>query len=395
MTAHGVRGQAVHVLQQRFLRTVGRTQLFGVVGLCHRFVEGAFRQSSPAFDVRERVKKDALRGVTVPSRPPGLLLKVFDRSWHRSMNDRSDVASIDAHAEGDRGDHDIQLLAGESVMHSISFLASQSRVVVGHRDAVRAQAFRDLFGVSTAERVDDDRFSSVASDLFEQLLLAVFAWSDPVGQIRPVERTHHHLRISELQLMDDVVANPRCGGRGTGVDRDAGKKVAQCRELAVLGAEVMAPLTDAVGFIDRDRSNREGPDEAEERATQKHLGRDEEKSVDALLELLSNLHPFRMTEPAIEGDGGDSGLAKAVDLVLHQGDQGAHHDVEALRDQWGELVGEALSATRRHDQQGILPGEIAADRLLLKRSQRVVSPVGGEHVEDGVHGPSPFRRLEF
>ena len=117
--------------------------------------------------------------------------------------------------------------------------------------------------------------------------------------------------------------------------------------------------------------------------------------MDAFLEFLSDLHAFRMTQSTVECDGGDARFTQAVDLILHQGDQRTDHDVETFCHQRGELVGQALSASRRHHQQGILSREIAANRLLLKWTKGVISPVRGEHVEDGVHGPSPFRRPDF
>ena len=57
---------------------------------------------------------------------------------------------------------------------------------------------------------------------------------------------------AQYQLGRDVGADTRRGGSGEGVDARRRETVAEERELAVLGPEVVAPLADAVGLVDRD-----------------------------------------------------------------------------------------------------------------------------------------------
>ena len=58
------------------------------------------------------------------------------------------------------------------------------------------------------------------------------------------------------ELGDDVVADAR-GGRGrVRVQADAGQQLPQPAELAVLRPKVVAPLADAVRFVDGDEARR-------------------------------------------------------------------------------------------------------------------------------------------
>ena len=62
---------------------------------------------------------------------------------------------------------------------------------------------------------------------------------------------------------------------------------------------------------------------------------------------------------------GAGGVADGVDLVLHQGDEGRHHDGGAVEDHGRELVAERLATARRHDDKSVVACENAANNLLL------------------------------
>src|ERR1700689_2557745 len=55
---------------------------------------------------------------------------------------------------------------------------------------------------------------------------------------------------AELELLDDVVADVLGGAGGEGGYGAVGEMGAQIIELAVFGAEFVAPFGDAVGFVD-------------------------------------------------------------------------------------------------------------------------------------------------
>ena len=51
-------------------------------------------------------------------------------------------------------------------------------------------------------------------------------------------------------MCGDIVPDAFGGGGGEGHDGDVGEQFAELEELAVFGSEVVAPLGDAVGFVD-------------------------------------------------------------------------------------------------------------------------------------------------
>ena len=73
----------------------------------------------------------------------------------------------------------------------------------------------------------------------------------PVQQVLTVERTDEHMRIPQAKLCGDVVPDPSGRRRRIGMHADTWEKLAEPRELAVFGSEVMPPLADTVRLVHR------------------------------------------------------------------------------------------------------------------------------------------------
>ena len=98
---------------------------------------------------------------------------------------------------------------------------------------------------------------------------------DPQRQVRAREAAHDLGRLGrEAEARDDLV--PDVGGRGRGAGEDAGLGVRgeDAADLEVLGAEVVAPLADAVGLVDREEGTVESAQDLPEAREDEALGRD-------------------------------------------------------------------------------------------------------------------------
>ncbi len=73
---------------------------------------------------------------------------------------------------------------------------------------------------------------------------------DAIGEVGAIEVADEELGVVERELRGDVAADGFGRGGGEGVDGRVGEHLLQVGELAVLGAEVVAPGADAVGFVD-------------------------------------------------------------------------------------------------------------------------------------------------
>jgi hypothetical protein len=99
------------------------------------------------------------------------------------------------------------------------------------------------------------------------LVGGLLARDDAVGEVGPVEDADEDLGLAQAELVGDVLADLRGGGRGEGLHADGGGDLAQLAQAAVLGAEVVAPLADAVGLVDDEGAEQVGVGSASRRAT--------------------------------------------------------------------------------------------------------------------------------
>jgi hypothetical protein len=171
------------------------------------------------------------------------------------------------------------------------------------------------------------------------------------------------------------------------MDAGGGKPLAQQGELPVLGAEVMPPLADAVGLVDREPPHADAGEEVEQpRVHEPFRGGEQEPQV-AGGETVADGRPLVLRHAPVDRRGRVADRLQRIDLVLHQGDERRDHDVGRLPDQRRQLVAEALAPSRRHDDERVAAGEGRRDRLGLQRPEPVEAPPAAEHLGDaGVDG---------
>ena len=72
-------------------------------------------------DVLEVVEQHGFGGEAVAARAPNLLIKTLDALGEIVMDDITDIALVDAHAECDCRTHDIDIVVDEILLHIVAF----------------------------------------------------------------------------------------------------------------------------------------------------------------------------------------------------------------------------------------------------------------------------------
>ena len=218
----------------------------------------------------------------------------------------------------------IQLARASTDLKNRALVAIAGAVRAREHEILAANA-QDCAGASPRIEIDRLRLTSgrvagMAPDHLENLSACVDAWNYSIHQIRPVEHSDKHRRILQAKLFDNVRAHALGGGCRISVDSGFGKTASEFGKLAIFRAKVVAPVADAVGFIDREGRLGQPPDELEKSRGQHSLGRHEDESVSACGETFFSSADRLCAHAAVEGGGGITALAKPVDLIFHQGD---------------------------------------------------------------------------
>ena len=154
-------------------------------------------------------------------------------------------------------------------------------VVERRANVVGLEKLGHRLGVLAADAVDDPRLIAVALQDFQDLGAGVDPRHDAIDQVGPVEGADQQLGIAQLQLLGDVDADALGGGGGVGVQAGLGKVIPELGQVAVLGAEIVAPMADAVGLVDGEGVNLDLLGQLQKVRREQPLRRDEEQSIAA------------------------------------------------------------------------------------------------------------------
>ena len=180
-----------------------------------------------------------------------------------------------------------------------------------------------------------------------------------------MEAGDEHLGRIHAQRMQDVGAGARIGGGGQRDARHAGKAVRQTCQLAIFGAELVAPLRDAMRLVDREQRERQARQPIHRAVAQQPLGRDIQQIELLLDQVARDAARLGRIELGVQRAGRHANLPQRRDLVVHQRDQRRDDHGGAGPAQRRHLVADALAAAGRHQHQCVATGDDVVDHLFL------------------------------
>ncbi len=344
------------------------------------------------YDVVEAVGHPRFGRFAVASGAAGFLVIGFEALRQIEVGDKAHVGFVDAHAEGDGGDHDDAVLAQEALLMALAHVGAQAGVIGQGVDALLLQPGRRLVDLAPRQAVDDARFAAMIGEKSEQLLARIVTLDDGVADVRAIEAGDKDLRRVEPEAGDDLLPRQLVGGGGERDARDVRVALVQFRELDVLGPEVVAPLRHAVRLVDGEQrelaARVELVHQADETVGKQALGRDVHQ-----IELAAHQAAFGVdhrveSERGIEESGAYAGLQQRVDLILHQRDQRRDDDADARPQQRRNLEAQGLAAAGWHQHQRVAAVAHMLDDLGLMAAKLRVAE---NAMENFVGGRGHFR----
>ena len=166
-----------------------------------------------------------------------------------------------------------------------ALLAGEARVVWLCRDSRVLQMLGDALCCIAACTVHNAAFLRMAAGEGKRLLQRLGLGEDTVGEVGPVEAGNVAMRVTQPENLHDVLTNTFRGGGGEGHQGQMGKEGAKLRKLAVLWAEVVAPVADAMGFVNGNEDGVPCPYVAQEAREHEPLWRNVEEAVLAIVEV--------------------------------------------------------------------------------------------------------------
>src|SRR5262249_45203992 len=144
----------------------------------------------------------------------------------------------------------------EGVLMAMAIFVGEPRVVRRGAHADLDEPGRDRVDLAARQTINDARLPAMAREDVLNLTLEIRPREHAVHEIRPIERSDQLERRSQTELRHDVTPHAPGGRRRERVKARVRPAIAQRRELAILGPEIVAPLADAVRLVDRDELRR-------------------------------------------------------------------------------------------------------------------------------------------
>ena len=137
-------------------------------------------------------------------------------------------------------------------------------------------------------------------------------------------------------------------------------------EGAVVGAEVMSPGADAVGFVDGDERGLAAGEHLGEAGDAEALGRDEEEVEGAVEVVAAGLAGVVSRKAGVDAADAEAVGGELGGLVVHERDERRDDQRGAPASDGGKLVAEGLAGAGGHDQENVAAvGGGAADGFLV------------------------------
>ena len=349
----------------------------------HRFLSAFFAERAQGDDVCHRIEQYRICRSAVSSGSSYLLIETLDALRHVVVNHPSHVALVDTHSEGDGSAHHFYLVHLETLLHRGSLLGRESGMIGFGIDAMRLECLCHHLCVLAREAVDDACFFGATGDEmvneFQFLLLRTFL-AHGKTEIRTVETAHEGLAV-QMQLVDDVLSGNLIGCSRERHHRHAIEFLVQESELGILRTEIVAPLTDTVGFINGEERNLDVAEQIRYLA-EEFFGRNIEQFQFARLASSADDEIIGYIIAAVESFGWNAVRLEGFHLVVHQTDEWRNDHCRSLHCQRRNLIAQTLSSARRHQYQTVVTLHHFPDDGFLVGSEGIVSEVRFQYLVD-------------
>ena len=283
------------------------------------------------------------------------------------MHDEADVRLVDAQAERAGRDHQPDLARHEAPLRVLAVGGAQLAVVPAGVDALAAQPAPELLHLADSRGIHDAAARLFAEDPQQSLPLglAVHGAANLEPQVGALDPGVHHPRIGDAQLAHDVLRHLRRGCGGEGQHRRTAQRADRLGEREVGGAEIVAPLRDAVRLVDDEQADPARAQRLDVLGILQALGGQVDEVVGSRLDLLDLFALLAGAQCRVELRHADARHLGLALLVLHQRDQRRDDHHGAWQEHRRDLVGEGLPSAGRQDPERVLARQCGLDQLAL------------------------------
>ena len=325
----------------RRLGVVGRLEqqlmayLLFLHGFClHQFVE--------LLQIFAAVERNAVSQTPVAARTTRLLIISLEALGNVVMDHEPHVGLVDAHSERYRGYDHVDALLQKRVLVGRTLRRVHSGVIGQGCYAVDVQRLGKLLHFFAAQAVYDARFSGMLTDVADYLFVDILGLrSHFVIKVLAVEARFIDLGVQNAEIFLDVVLHLQRGRGGQRYHREISYLRYHGSDLAVFGAEIVAPFRDAMGLVDSEKRYVDRFQELDVLLLAQRFGRYIKQLGASLAHIGAHLLGIALRQRRIQKVGYAVAVyisADRIHLILHQRDQRRDYYRRSFEHQRRQLI---------------------------------------------------------
>ncbi len=266
------------VLQRHFDR-IGRNRSQVLIQFLHRLARrvGILDEELLNELVLIRKQHQTLGRQTITSGSSCLLVVSFDTAGHVVMHHESQIGFVDSHSKRVGCDDDRSLPRHKFLLHRTTLVRSEPTVIKRQRTIdVGLQQLDQMLATFSSRSVNDSRSGGFVHKLDQPLIFFVIAGRrfDSKRQIVSRETGHESRWIIKVQNFRDIVLNQFGRRRGQRHCLRIANPLPKLAQSRIIGTEIVTPLADTMGFIDRQQLHFNAADRSHEGIASQTFGRD-------------------------------------------------------------------------------------------------------------------------
>jgi hypothetical protein len=332
---------------------------------------------------------DAERWIPIATGPPGLLVVILERPGELVMHHHAHIGTVDPHPEGIGGDHHRCRRGEEPLKHPLPLFGGKARMIGLRLHAAAPKGVSNRLDPPSRGRIDQP-CPGASADQASEKFGAGTRWGNlhhPPAKIRAVKAQGDANGIVESKLSLNLFPNPFGGGGREGQNGDP-EALPEPAEPAVGGTKVMAPESNAVGLVNREKPEGKGLQHPIETGGLQSLGGHEQEPKCPQLGLSEHLAPGLGIEPRVKGGGWNPRSLGPPDLIGHERHERGNDQGHTPKSQGGNLIANTLPTPGGQDPKGIPAGKDRLHKLPLPRTEGGEAQVGLKEGRNGwIHPP--------
>ena len=287
----------------------------------HAFINLAAAQA----DVFGAIQRQGFSGGTIAARPADFLIIAFDRFRQIGMGDPADVGFVDPHAKSHGGHHDQPVFALKPCFGNPPFLRLHPGVIGAGLMPLTPQRMRQRLGLGAGAAIDNPRLPAPRLGKGQNLVTRIVFHLKRQMDVGPVKTAQKGGgRITVEQPVDDFATGFLVRGGGKGRQRYT-QRPADCADLQIIGAEIMAPLADAMRLIHRDQRGVDPPQQSHGCHRPQPFRRHVQQFQPAVIQRLKDFFGLGVGIARGQRPRLYPGFPQSPHLIAHQGDQRGNH----------------------------------------------------------------------